>query len=56
MAMNEKELIRRAMSALGSRTSKRKKESSAGNLDAARKAGKVGGWPKGKKRKRQKIS
>jgi hypothetical protein len=42
--MTEKELIRKAMSVLGKRTSKAKTE-------AARKNAKLGGWPKGKKRK-----
>lgn len=41
--MNEKQLIRKAMSALGKRKSKAK-------TDAARKNAKLGGWPKGKKR------
>jgi hypothetical protein len=42
--MNEKELIRRAMSALGKRKSLKKTK-------AVRRNAKLGGWPKGKKRK-----
>lgn len=42
--MNNKQLIRKAMSLLGKRKSKAKTE-------AARKNAKKGGWPKGRKRK-----
>ena len=37
----------------GSATTPRKKSASAANLDAARKAGKVGGWKKGVPRKKK---
>jgi hypothetical protein len=44
--MTEKEIISRAMTFLGQRKSKRKTE-------AVRKNARLGGWPKGKKRKKK---
>lgn len=46
--MNESELISKAMSVLGKRTSKRK-------ASASRENAKLGGWPKGKKRPKRKL-
>ena len=48
-AMNEKELIREAMRLLGSRTSKRKKKSSAANIAKAREARQARTLPTGKR-------